>query len=78
MYLLPEKIHGDAASQYLAHSNGFRVPGIGIDKAFINSREYIRMMKQVFNKIRKHQNPVHIKICDDTKYGFGWTQMAYV
>ncbi|THV88112.1 hypothetical protein D6D27_07365 [Aureobasidium pullulans] len=76
MYLLPEKIHGDAASQYLAHSNGFRVPGIGIDKAFINSREYIRMMKQVFNKIRKLQNPVHIKICDDTEYGFGWTQMV--
>ncbi|KAI4721286.1 hypothetical protein E4T48_02443 [Aureobasidium sp. EXF-10727] len=47
-------------------------------EAFVNSREYMRSMKQVFDKISKHQNSVHISICESASQsgpGFGWKDM---
>lgn len=42
--------------------------------AFVNSRSYTRLMKQVFDKLSKLQTSVHIEICD-TQSGFGWNEM---
>jgi hypothetical protein len=45
-------------------------------KAFVNSRSYMHLMKQVFTKILEHQKPVHISVCDPrTHFGFGWNDM---
>ncbi|KAI4852842.1 hypothetical protein E4T44_01224 [Aureobasidium sp. EXF-8845] len=45
-------------------------------KAFVNSRCYMHLMKQVFTKMLEHQKPVHISVCDPrTQLGFGWDDM---
>jgi hypothetical protein len=39
-----------------------------LPSAFVNSRSYMQLMKQVFTKILEHQNSVHISICDPTHH----------
>ncbi|CAD0106061.1 unnamed protein product [Aureobasidium uvarum] len=42
-------------------------------EAFVNSRRYMRLMKQVFDKILKYQRSVHIGISEpDLGQGLGW------
>ncbi|KAI4730347.1 hypothetical protein E4T49_01930 [Aureobasidium sp. EXF-10728] len=60
----------------------YRSPKKTVDEAsreaFVSSREYMRSMKQVFDKILKHQNSVHISICESGSQsgpGFGWRDM---
>ncbi|KAI4745427.1 hypothetical protein E4T50_04187 [Aureobasidium sp. EXF-12298] len=39
-----------------------------LPSAFVNSRSYMQLMKQVFTKVLGHQNSVHISICDPTHH----------
>lgn len=44
--------------------------------AFVNTRSYMNLMRQLFTRILEHQNPVHISVCDPrTQFGFGWDDM---
>jgi hypothetical protein len=47
-----------------------------LPEAYVNSRSYMQLMKQVFAKILEHQTPVHITICDpESESGYGWDEM---
>jgi hypothetical protein len=47
-----------------------------LPKAFVNSKSYMHLMKQVFTKILEHRNSVHISICDSaTRSEPGWDDL---